>query len=523
METPIARTMQLIRHLQVPVTATSIKQGLKEHPDFPSLLAVSDVLKTWEIPHAAYWVYHTDIGQVPVPFIAHLSDQGGKFIFIKKVDRQYVTVEEKKNKERRIPIETFNADFTGHILVAGVAPNAGDPDYTQNRRKEILNSLRMPFILIGFLAILLCSLVSYSTYLADLTWQTSLVSVFKMTGLIVSVLLLIQSVDANNPIIQRFCSGKKSNCNLILASKAAKFLGGTLSWSEVGYFYFSGTLLLFLFNTSSLALMQLMAIFNILALPYTFYSIYYQARVAKQWCILCSSIQALLWLEFILLIPSLLQPYTFPNTTEWVHLLLSFLSPVILWVFIKPFIFTSQQVSPLKQQLASFKSNQEIFIKLLAEQEEHILLHEADSVIMGNATSDTIITIVLGLDCPRCVEAYKTVRQWLDKGSDFKLQLVLASHADSNDSEITRHIISLNIDNKTLLTKALSDWFEQKQKNYAAWAALYPTNEINNANIIIEKQKAWCKYIRLRYTPYILINGHKLPEPYKLEDIRFFI
>ena len=33
---------------------------------------------------------------------------------------------------------------------------------------------------------------------------------------------------------------------------------------------------------------------NILALPYTIFSVYYQWRVAKQWCVLCLVVQGLL-------------------------------------------------------------------------------------------------------------------------------------------------------------------------------------------------------------------------------------
>ncbi|HEY2722735.1 MAG TPA: hypothetical protein VGI82_13465 [Chitinophagaceae bacterium] len=35
---------------------------------------------------------------------------------------------------------------------------------------------------------------------------------------------------------------------------------------------------------------------NIFALPYTLFSVYYQWKVAKQWCILCLAVQGLLLL-----------------------------------------------------------------------------------------------------------------------------------------------------------------------------------------------------------------------------------
>jgi hypothetical protein len=523
MDAPIARTLQLVRHLQVPVTTTSIKKGLEEHPDFPSLLAVSDVLRDWEIPHAAYWVYQNDIEKIPVPFIAHLTDNGGKFLFVTKVEKDYIIYEEKKNRGQKMPVQEFNRLFTGNILIAGTSATAGDPDYAQNRREEILESQRMPFIFMAVVLLVLYAIFFAPGYMENLNWRTGMASLAKISGVIVSVLLLMQNIDANNPIVQRFCTGDKSNCNMILTSNAAKLLWGMLSWSEVGYTYFMGTLLMLIFNSGSIAMMQLLAVVNILALPYTVYSIYYQTRVARQWCVLCCSIQALLWIECIALVGVLSQPYIFPGASEWGAILLCFLSPVAFWVFLKPFLSKAQQVIPLKQQLTRFKLNKDIFKKMLADQEEYILLSEEDSLVMGNSASDTVITVVLGMNCSSCHEAYHTLMYWLDKGADFKLQIVFGLHADSNDQEVAIHALSLNIENKELLKEGLKKWFDQENLKYEDWALIYPTSHLKEADTVIGRQKEWCKYIQLRYTPTILINGRRLPQPYELEDIRFFI
>jgi len=148
------------------------------------------------------------------------------------------------------------------------------------------------------------ALVFHTTYFTNLSWQIILLTLFKTAGLITSILLLIQSIDSNNPLVQVLCQGGgKTDCNAILSSKAAKVpipiaIGIELTWSEVGFFYFAGTWLLLLFGGGSPAIWQALALLNFISLPYTVYSIYYQARVAKQWCVLCCTVQALLWLEF---------------------------------------------------------------------------------------------------------------------------------------------------------------------------------------------------------------------------------
>ncbi|RYF33435.1 MAG: vitamin K epoxide reductase family protein, partial [Cytophagaceae bacterium] len=106
---------------------------------------------------------------------------------------------------------------------------------------------------------------------------------------------LMHGINSNNPFIQNLCnSDGKNNCNAILKSDASR-ITSWLSWSEVGFFYFTGSLLSLLFAPSSLFIL---AWVNVMALPYTIYSLSYQYR-NKTWCALCCTVQALLVLELI--------------------------------------------------------------------------------------------------------------------------------------------------------------------------------------------------------------------------------
>lgn len=121
-------------------------------------------------------------------------------------------------------------------------------------------------------------------------------SIITLAGLFVSCLLLWYEVDRANPALQKICTGAKNvNCGAILNSKQAK-LFGSISWSEVGFFYFSVSYLLLLLQGYNA--LPLVAWLNIFALPYTVFSIYYQWRVAKQWCVLCLWVQAILVAQF---------------------------------------------------------------------------------------------------------------------------------------------------------------------------------------------------------------------------------
>src|SRR6202000_2271777 len=84
----------------------------------------------------------------------------------------------------------------------------------------------------------------------------------------------------------------------VLQSKASHI--GGISWSAIGFTYFTGSLLFQLFaGMINPVALSLLAWINLAALPYVLFSVFYQWRVARQWCVLCLSVQVLLVLQFV--------------------------------------------------------------------------------------------------------------------------------------------------------------------------------------------------------------------------------
>ena len=150
-----------------------------------------------------------------------------------------------------------------------------------------------------------------------------------LAGVVVTTMLLWYEIDRNNPLLHKVCTGIiKGNCNAILAGKASKVFSW-LSWSEVGFFYFAGSFLCIVFQPSS----PFPYIFNLLALPYIIFSIYYQGVVAKEWCLFCLSVQALLLLGGVNVIVNHLWNYLNNLNIPTVSMaLLLYLLPVALWL-----------------------------------------------------------------------------------------------------------------------------------------------------------------------------------------------
>ncbi|CAM3926480.1 vitamin K epoxide reductase family protein [Mucilaginibacter galii] len=514
-----------IKELDVPVTRQSIKDELEKHPHYDSLLGYSDLLNNWRIPNAAYQLGIDQLADAPVPFIA--STQTGEFVIVNNVEETHVTISNEKYSRKRMSLMKFEALYSGAVLVAEKDDHSGEPNYVQKRQRELIENLRMPFFFAAVLALLLTFLFTHKIYISTINIPIALLILIKTAGFITSILLLIQGIDAANPIIQKICSssGDSSDCNAILKSKAAN-INDYLSWSEVGFFYFAGTWLILLFNSSHLSTLHILAILNIVSLPYTFYSIYYQWRVAKKWCILCCTIQALLWLEFFPLLAYKFYEITPLTVNELSNIITGLAIPILTWILIKPYLMRVKQSVKSNGELRRFKYDSSVFERILSNQVKYALPLDTDSLIIGNREAANIITMVSNPYCEPCAEAHKTLHDWLDIRDDIKLQIVFATpdYKEDNEPDVAEHLMSLRNNNDHKVTeKALSDWYEQKQKGYDSWSRQYPKFDGGLAVEALNIQREWCKMTESWSTPTLFINGRRLPSNYEPGDIKYFI
>ena len=331
----------------------------------------------------------------------------------------------------------------------------------------------------------------------------------------------MQSLNANNPFIKNLCTlNGKNDCNAILKSPAAK-VTSWLSWSEVGFFYFIGTLLSLLFAPSSISLL---AWLNLFALPYTIYSITYQYR-NKNWCILCCAVQAILVLEAITFLSANNNKLTDLQTYGLITAL-SFLFPIITWSFLKPFFTKSSQIKSLKSQLKKFKYNSELFNKALTSQAKFAIDEGLKPIILGNAHAKNVITMVSNPFCGPCAQAHQGLEEWLKTEDDLQLNIIITA-ADNDQTKrraMALHINALNVsDDNSKLANALHDWFSLKEKDHHKWMEKYPVAINGQENELLTKQKKWCDVAAVTVTPTLFLNGYKLQEPYTWQDLKYLL
>lgn len=517
--------IKLLKHLKIPVTNQSVSDQLEKHPDYDSFLAYSDVLNNFGIQNAAYYVPHEDLHEVPVPFIAAFTDK--TYGVITNMNHQYVTITNERWNNKKMPLSNFLRGYGQSVLVAQATSSSGEQDYVKKRRAEKLRILQMPLALTGLAIAAVGILTLNPGYLLLFSLQNALLAFLKLAGLIISILLLVQSLDANNPLIQKLCgSVSDKNCNAILSSKQAKIWG--INWSEIGFCYFAGSSLALLSNPVNHDILQLLTLLNLVALPYTFYSLYYQWQKAKQWCVFCCVVQAVLWLEFFAFLPVMANGISLPAFNGIMILFMAFLLPTSIWLMVKPYLFQLTQLKPLKNQLRTLKYNSDMFNAALKEQPQFATPEENWSIILGNVEAGNVITIVASPYCQPCAKAHLLIDDALNDNGNIQVRIVfVGDNTGEKDDKgrVQRHMMALNqLTDKTIIKKALYDWYHQKQKDYDTWARDYPISLNNNDTVDkLKQQKAWCDVTDIKATPTLLLNGFKLPPSYKVNDLKYML
>jgi protein-disulfide isomerase/uncharacterized membrane protein len=337
--------------------------------------------------------------------------------------------------------------------------------------------------------------------------------------------LLWHEVDKNNPFLKQVCTGViKGNCDAILSGKQAQVFKG-LSWSEVGFFYFTGGFLGLLVTGS--AALPLLAWLSLLALPYTIFSIYYQWQVAKQWCVLCLAVQALLALGAVnVLANKLLVPLANVELAVWVKMLLLFALPIPFWYAIKPALLKAQQAKNTKREYLRLKFNAEIFDALLKKQKQVTALADGLGVTVGNPHAANTLIKVCNPYCGPCAKAHPKMEALVKANKNIKAQIIFTATVNEQDrrAKPVQHLLAVASASAHKLDDALNDWYLADRKDYDVFATKYPMNgELKQQDEKVAAMDAWCKKMAIAATPTYFLNGNQLPDAYSIEDLTYFL
>lgn len=244
--------IRFCKELKCKITSSSLQKDIKEHPDYPSLLAISDVLNNYGIENIAVKAILEDFEKYPIPFIVQVNMPFAHyplFGIVLGVENDTIKWHNPETlKTGTIAAETFSKIFTGFILLAEAEKPISEKGYEEKQRRE--NEAKFKREIIAWAIPVITFIFGVFTIIQNGVSGVlpTVFTLLTLAGCITGLLLLLYEVDQYNPSLQQIChAGKKTNCVAILNSKDAKIFG--ISWASIGFTYFMGILLALLIGS----------------------------------------------------------------------------------------------------------------------------------------------------------------------------------------------------------------------------------------------------------------------------------
>lgn len=528
-------TIRLIHSQKVSITDTTIRTSLEAHPDYPSLLSISDFLHNYNIENIALKTKVDNFPAFPVPFIAHITvpeTRERAFTLVHAVKSRTVVYEDPvKNKLVEEDISQFRQKFAGHALLVDGSGATAEKDYARKHREEKIKNLSnkialflLPAIVAGYIVTL------FLTQPFNIVIYPVLFLLLSLAGSAVCFLLLLFDIDKDNPLVKEIChGGKKVNCQAVLQSKASGIMG--VSWSTIGFCYFTGmSLTQILLGVHTASVSAMLSFMNLLSLPYILFSLYYQWKIVKQWCILCLAVQAILALQLLVSLAGGLYTFSLAATSILTSLQLLFcfcMPPVILYRMI-PALKKAKEGRGHYHTLQRFKNNGQVFEALLSRQRKIQHVTDGLGIILGHPGAKWTIIKVCNPYCSPCARAHQVMEELINHNQEIQLQIIFVASGEDSDPKTApvQHLLAVaSAGNNSLTKQALNDWYNAPVKDYKVFAEKHPVDNtiLTEQKEKLQAMKAWCDAEQISFTPTFFVNGSRLPDTYHISDLKFLL
>lgn len=505
--------ISFLKALHVKYTSAYAEKLYEEHPHKYNLYGLSKMLEEYGIANTGVRINDKNIRSLETPFIAHI---GNDFVVVNKVTNKQVSYHW-RDKQINVTEEQFRNLWSGVVLIAETDENSIEPDYQQHRRKFFLN-LFQNLLLAGIpLIALLWIYCKQGFQIAN-----AVLFLLYVIGALTSLLLVQKQIYTHGQYADKICSlFKQKDCNNVLESDAAKVFGW-ISWSEIGLGYFLSNLLLM---AGCPALMPYLTIINILVLPYTIWSVWYQYRIVKQWCMLCLVVQGILWLAVLTaFIGGLIQLPNF-NVVDICKVGMVYIFPTLLINKVSSWLATQKKTTHTVQELNSLKTTEEVFKALLEKQPYHPIGRADSGILFGNPDASLRISILTNPHCEPCAKMHTRVEKLLQKAGDkLCIQYIFSAFNDDLLKSNRFLIAAYQNESREKAEEIYHQWYD-KEKYHADAFMRSLGYDITSESVTeeLKRHNEWKETNKLSATPTILVNGYLLPEHYQIEDMAEFV
>ena len=505
--------LRFLDELEVQYTTQYATSTHDEHPYKHTIYGLSSMLDKYSVSNVALNLNDKEeLLKLQPPFIAQATED---IVIVKSVSNENVKYDW-RGKEIDVTFEKFKEIWSGVVLLAYPTEESIEPGYHENRRNVILSRCKTAIAISCAILSLIAAIISNGIY-KDI--YKLLFIITEIAGLFTTTLLLMKQLKVENPFADKICNLLKSgDCNDVLATKAAKFFG-IANWSEIGFtFFFVNTLMAITFPDT----IFFMSVITLFALPYTLWSVWYQKFKVRRWCVLCLIVQGLLWIT--VLVSLLGGTYNSPSCNIPGIIALLSLYGVILFSLnmLLPKFIKAGELTFWKNNFNSLKARDNVFKTILEEQKHFTIDDKASTLLFGNPDAPMQVTIFGNPYCNPCAELHKKLH--IFEGYEIGIRYIFTSFRPEYNN-INKYLIAAYQQfGEKDATEIYNKWYDGGKAEKEKFFENYNL-DIEDESVLKEfsNHQQWIKSSRLSSTPTTIVNGHLLPNEYKIEDLIYFI
>jgi protein-disulfide isomerase/uncharacterized membrane protein len=491
-----------LKELSINVSLNYLKHQLECHPDYPSMVSITDTLDELGIANAALTLDKRKLDEVPIPFLAFSSINGEGFIIVKNI------------KEQLQQNLGFEKNWNGVALLAE------KPEHWHHAENEshLLKERKSRYhIALTIAMIILFAIIYLFNY-----FSSQLISLFlsSLIGFAIATLIVQHDLGISNDLTEQLCrTGKNIDCDAVMHAKGSGF-SKWFNFADTGIIYFSSFFMLLVSLSPGLLIL---AVLSAAATPFIFYSLYYQWRVVRKWCPLCLIIVAILSMQFIIVLPVLMEfDFTTIGIREIVLTVFIIAVSASVWfLMLKPTLNRNKDLIDKNVSLQRFKNSLDIFTAALKQQRRADTTPLENDLQLGNAAAPIQIMVACNPYCSPCAKAHKALEELITK-HDIGLTVrfaIRSAEKENKGTQAVEYMLQL-LTNETIIykRKALHEWYVDM--NIEKFREKYPLHEQTEVVSLLKQHELWSKEMQIVFTPTIFINGYELPKQYNVENLK---
>jgi uncharacterized membrane protein len=491
------------------ISLTELQRQFLSHPDVGTLSSITDTLSDFNISNQAAQIDTAYLKKLTEPFIAFVkSEKVEQFVLVSPKQNNSFIFYNGKDKTFTLSLNDFITIFGGIIIAIDKQTKIVN-DYSYFVRFIIPYALIVSFCAILFIQI-------------PFELSTILFTILTLAGFSFSALLFAHTMGVKNDFLTRFCTiSKSSSCGSILQSDAAR-INKYVSLTDVGVIYFSFQLLSQLIKHNN----NLLYSVCIVAVPFSFYSVYQQAIVIKKWCPLCLAVVGVLLLQGIISIFNF--NYTAITTAGIISSIFLLFLTSICWYYFKNIFTKSMKSHQTETDLLSFNRNYHLFLPFYKSEipVDSTVIDNQEQIIIGNESAPVHITLITNPLCEACQKAHKLLTELYNQFQEqIAIRLIFyVPYQNSNDPRtmIAGWLVEEYFNDRKKGIETIENWY--RKPDVKAFDNLrLPMDIIKEQQYFLKTHSEWCVKQRLTLTPLLLINNKLFPLIYRTEDLRFHI